>query len=772
MRTVCVGVTVHAQPDQLQATLRALCAHTPAAAQLLLLPDGPDAPTRALLARLGGIPQHATAEPLGAAACFNRLIAATQADVLVLIESGALVGPGWLDRLLAALEASPGHGLAGPSTNRCWNEQAAFPDTQPTPQAIADAARAAQRQFGSATSTLEPLYSLADFCYAVTRATVRAVGPADEGYGLGPCWEMDYNVRAARLGFQGVWVRGAYVHRLPPTPRRQREDHRRMAESRRRYQDSFCALRLSGRRADYEPHCRGDSCEHFAPPALFGHQGASPGPAAPPARASAITSASSPPMVSCIMPTRNRPEYVLQSVRYFQRQNYPERELIIIDDGAPGLAEQMPDDPRIRYQHHSQQRSIGAKRNHACALASGEYIAHWDDDDWYSPDRLSAQVAPLANGRADITALLTAEVFDLGTWSFWRCSPDLHRRMFIEDVHGGTLVYRRQIWERTARYPDRSLAEDAALLRQAIRYGARLQRVDGERLFIYLRHGSNSWSFRCGAPEDGGWLPAAEPAQLAPDRAFYQARAQASAAGPTPLVSCIMPTADRRGLAALAIRSFQRQRYPHRELIVVDDGDDPIDDLVRGDPQICYIRLPQRTVLGEKRNIACQAAQGELICHWDDDDWMSPERLGFQVAALLRQGAGACGMSQLLYYDPQSEAAWLYRHTAPGRRWVAGNTLLYQRSLWQQRPFAPIGIGEDTRFLWGMPPGSLLSLADLHLYVGLIHSGNTAPKRTASAGWQRRAPDQIQSLLGPALPEYVAASARPMVSVGHGGRAQ
>ena len=26
--------------------------------------------------------------------------------------------------------------------------------------------------------------------------------------------------------------------------------------------------------------------------------------------------------------------------------------------------------------------------------------------------------------------------------------------------------------------------------------------------------------------------------------------------------------------------------------------------------------------LGEKRNLACQEAQGSIIIHWDDDDWM------------------------------------------------------------------------------------------------------------------------------------------------------
>ena len=56
----------------------------------------------------------------------------------------------------------------------------------------------ASRRAGTAVRTLEPLYSLADFCYGVRREVIEAIGLADEGYGLGPCWEMDYNIRAAR----------------------------------------------------------------------------------------------------------------------------------------------------------------------------------------------------------------------------------------------------------------------------------------------------------------------------------------------------------------------------------------------------------------------------------------------------------------------------------------------------------------------------------------------------------------------------------------------
>ena len=88
-------------------------------------------------------------------------------------------------------------------------------------------------RFGDETATLEPLYSLGEFCYAVRREVIAAVGPADEGYGLGGRWELDLNIRAARAGFRGVWAKAAYVHRAPVTDRRRAEEARHGAAASR-----------------------------------------------------------------------------------------------------------------------------------------------------------------------------------------------------------------------------------------------------------------------------------------------------------------------------------------------------------------------------------------------------------------------------------------------------------------------------------------------------------------------------------------------------------
>src|ERR1700730_5261279 len=89
----------------------------------------------------------------------------------------------------------------------------------------------------------------------------------------------------------------------------------------------------------------------------------------------------------------------------------------------------------------------------------------------------------------------------------------------------------------------------------------------------------------------------------------------------TPLVSCIMPTYNRRPIIPHAIDYFLRQTYAHRELIILDDGTDAIEDLVPSDRRIRYERLPKKITFGAKLNLGCELAKGELIAHFDDDDW-------------------------------------------------------------------------------------------------------------------------------------------------------
>src|SRR5260370_5100183 len=151
-----------------------------------------------------------------------------------------------------------------------------------------------------------------------------------------------------------------------------------------------------------------------------------------------------------------------------------------------------------------------------------------------------------------------------------------------------------------------------------------------------------------------------------------QATSVGAGVGGPPLVSCIMPTRNRRAFVRQAIWYFLRQDYPAKELIVLDDGDDPVADLIQKDDRVRYERLLARLSLGAKRNRACELSRGTLIAHWDDDDWQAPNRLSLQVRALLDSGAEVCGAAELLHYALMEGEGWLYRRHPDERPWVAG----------------------------------------------------------------------------------------------------
>jgi ADP-heptose:LPS heptosyltransferase/2-polyprenyl-3-methyl-5-hydroxy-6-metoxy-1,4-benzoquinol methylase len=210
-----------------------------------------------------------------------------------------------------------------------------------------------------------------------------------------------------------------------------------------------------------------------------------------------------------------------------------------------------------------------------------------------------------------------------------------------------------------------------------------------------------------------------------------------------------MPTFNRRAFAPRAIEYFLRQDYPDKELIIVDHGPDLIEDLIPADPRIRYRRCGDQITLGAKRNLACQEARGEIILHWDDDDWEANWRISYQVESLLKERADICGLDKVYYYDPAANRAWQYIYPIGGKPWVGGNTLCYRKSVWQENPFPNIHI-EDTRFIWScVTKGKkVLALPDSSFFVAMIHDSNVSPKRTQDGRYHPCSVDEIRKVMG------------------------
>jgi len=708
MPSITIGIPIQTGAEMLRGTIASLLANTSSAFSVVLLPDGPDEITRELLSRVD-LPQFPTERARGGAACLNRLVKNSDSEILVLLENGALVGPGWLELLLAAMNSGPKIGLAGPSTNRSWNEQCVFPQREGNSEEIARTAAFALARFGETSTTLAPLYSLADFCYVVRRDVFNAIGEADESYGLGPCWEMDFNIRAARAGFSGVWARGAYVYRAPATERRTRDEAQYFEASKRRYQDKFCGARLRGAKKDYRSHCRGDACANFAPRVPTGNDRALSAPLV-----NIISNGA--PLASCIMPTCNRRNFIPRAIACFQRQDYPNVELIIVDNGNDPIRDLLPDDRRIRYQYVPHKLTIGALRNLACTDAHGVVILHWDDDDWYPDRRIRTQVQPFLTNRTEIT----------GTSSLYYYDAAAHQAFLYRYggakvwVSGNTLAYKRSVWQRSP-FPDLKVGEDSAFIWNASRASV-LDLKDPELCVGTVHHSNTSPKNTKGAfwirqPARNVLSLMNEPVLLAADQSG-------------PLVSCVMPTFNRRAFISLTLASFHGQTYPKKELIVVDDGSDSVADLVADEPNVRYIRVPQRMSIGAKRNLGCREARGEIIAQWDDDDWYAPDRLAQQVAPILSGSADITGLANPSMLEVPAGRFWTPASTLHRRMFVGnvhGGTLVFRKNILTDNVRYPeTNLAEDASLLQQAirRRKRLVRLENSELFVYLRHNRN------------------------------------------------
>ncbi len=109
-------------------------------------------------------------------------------------------------------------------------------------------------------------------------------------------------------------------------------------------------------------------------------------------------------LVSIILPTYNRADFIRASLDSVFAQTYQNWELVIIDDGSTDdtvsvLKEY--DDPRIVYLHQENQ-GVSAARNYGIEECRGDYIALLDSDDEWLPKKLEKHLAYMREHRFEI----------------------------------------------------------------------------------------------------------------------------------------------------------------------------------------------------------------------------------------------------------------------------------------------------------------------------------------------------------------------------------
>ena len=104
------------------------------------------------------------------------------------------------------------------------------------------------------------------------------------------------------------------------------------------------------------------------------------------------------PLVSVIIPTFNRANFITRAVTNVLKQSYHNIEVIVVDDASTDLTSavvQDIDDPRVNYLCLEKNSGPSAARNRGVNFAQGQFIAFLDSDDEWDSKKIELQLAAI-----------------------------------------------------------------------------------------------------------------------------------------------------------------------------------------------------------------------------------------------------------------------------------------------------------------------------------------------------------------------------------------
>ena len=198
-----------------------------------------------------------------------------------------------------------------------------------------------------------------------------------------------------------------------------------------------------------------------------------------------------------------------------------------------------------------------------------------------------------------------------------------------------------------------------------------------------------------------------------------------------PLVSLCTPTFNRRPFIEQMIHCFDIQDYPKDKIewIIVDDGTDKIEDLVKDIPQVKYYAYDEKMTLGKKRNLMHDKSTGDIIIYIDDDDYYPRERISHSVYMLQKNKNILIGGSSemYIYFKGQKQ---LWKFGPYGKFHATAGTFAFKKELLNQTRYNEEAcLAEEKEFL----KGYTIPMVQFDPYKTILvvsHEHNTFDKRT------------------------------------------
>jgi len=201
-----------------------------------------------------------------------------------------------------------------------------------------------------------------------------------------------------------------------------------------------------------------------------------------------------------------------------------------------------------------------------------------------------------------------------------------------------------------------------------------------------------------------------------------------------PFVSVCTPTFNRRPFIEMMIKCFDSQDYPKHKMewVIVDDGSDPIEDMVKSHPNVKYFKYDEKMTLGKKRNIMHKRSCGDIIVYMDDDDYYPPERVSHAVQRLMGNPTALCaGSSEMyIYFKDNKDKCKMVQFGPYGPDHATAGTFAFKRKLLKETKYNDEAcLAEEREFLknYTVP---FVQLDPLKTILVFSHSHNTFDKRT------------------------------------------
>jgi hypothetical protein len=194
-----------------------------------------------------------------------------------------------------------------------------------------------------------------------------------------------------------------------------------------------------------------------------------------------------------------------------------------------------------------------------------------------------------------------------------------------------------------------------------------------------------------------------------------------------PAVSVITPTGGRAAFLAQALENFRSQDYPRLEWLILDDSPEPDETFLglrEANIRYCHDAGARQTI-GEKRNKLVERATGEIIVHFDDDDFYAPFYVSRMIDSLFEaeadlinlrgwhlfdQRCGFFGYWDLMqkegpHYHCGPSGISLHQLNASNNQGLADNHLgfgfsyVYWKTVWEAGKFPHENFNEDGEFV-------------------------------------------------------------------------